>query len=98
MNRTSNNARLFALGLVATAFGASYWHLQDYAVLVVAAWLYWCSGATAWQRAWLALVFVAGELAWPLTPLPMLVALAGWLVILALPQPSSASRLVASYA
>ena len=95
VNRTSNNARLFALGLVATAFGASYWHLQDYAVLVVAAWLYWRSGATAWQRAWLALVFIAGELAWPLTPLPMLVALAGWLVILALPQPSGASRMAA---
>lgn len=84
--RRDGYAALFALGLVATAFGTTYWHLQDYAMLLAAAWLFWRTGPPAWQRAWLAAVAIAGELAWPLTPLPMLIALGVWFVFLALPR------------
>jgi hypothetical protein len=86
LSRRDGLARLFALGLVATAFGATYWHLQDYTILLAAASLFWRGGPPAWQKAWLAAVAIAGELAWPLTPLPMLIALAVWLVFLLVPR------------
>jgi hypothetical protein len=89
LNRREGYTRLFAIGLVATAFGATYWHLQDYAILLAAAWLFWRSGPPAWQLAWLAVVAIAGELAWPLTPLPMLLALGVWLVLLIAPRMSA---------
>jgi hypothetical protein len=89
MNRGSSLARLFALGLVTTALSATYWHLQDYAMLLGAAWLFLRDPAPAWQRWWLLVVVVGGELAWPLTPLPILVGLAVWLVFLALPPSRS---------
>jgi hypothetical protein len=68
--------------LVTTALAATYWHLQDFAILVVAAWLFWRDNPPDWQRLWLLVVFVAGELAWPLSPLPMLIALAVWFAFL----------------
>jgi hypothetical protein len=89
MNRGSSLARLFALGLVTTALSSTYWHLQDYSMLLGAAWLFWRDPAPAWQRWWLVIVAVGGELAWPLTPLPILVGLAVWLICLALPQSRS---------
>ncbi|GAC1508050.1 MAG: hypothetical protein NVS1B3_08980 [Candidatus Dormibacteraceae bacterium] len=85
-NRHSSLARIFALGLVTTALGATYWHLQDYTILLGAAWLFWREPLPGWQRWWLLVVAVGGELAWPLTPLPILIGLAVWLVCLALPQ------------
>ena len=85
LNRHANLARLFSLGLITTAFGASYWHLQDFAILAGAAWLFWRSGPPGWQRLWLLVVAVAGELAWPLSPLPMLIALAVWFAFLVVP-------------
>jgi hypothetical protein len=96
MNRGSSLARLFALGLVTTTLSATYWHLQDYAMLLGAIWLFWRDPAPAWQRWWLLVVVVGGELAWPLTPLPILIGLAVWLVCLALPpspsvQPATAA-------
>jgi len=75
---------------VATALGATYWHLQDFTILLAAAWLFWRTNPPAWQKAWIAVVAVAGELAWPLTPLPMLVALAVWFVILVAPHRTAA--------
>jgi hypothetical protein len=90
LNRTSSLARLFALGLVTTTLSATYWHLQDYAMLLGAAWLFWRDPAPAWQRWWLLVVVAGGELAWPLTPLPILVGLAVWLLCLALPPTRSA--------
>jgi len=84
--RREAHARLFALGLVATAFGTTYWHLQDYAILLAAGWLFWRGTAPSWQRAWLVVVAIAGELAWPLTPLPMLIALGVWLAFLVAPR------------
>ncbi len=86
MNRRSGLARLFALGLVTSALGATYWHLQDYAILVGAAWLFWRDQAPAWQRWWLLVVAVGGELGWPLTPLPILIGLTVWLVYTAVPE------------
>ena len=86
VNRHSSLARLFAIGLVTGAIGATYWHLQDYAILAGAAWLFWRDPAPAWQRWWLLVVAVGGELGWPLTPLPILVGLSVWLIYLALPQ------------
>jgi len=87
VNRHSSLARLFALGLVTSTLGASYWHLQDYAILAGAAWLFWRDPSPGWQRWWLVVVAVACELGWPLTPLPILVGLTVWLIYLALPEP-----------
>jgi len=85
-NRHAGHARLFALGIVATALGATYWHLQDFAVLVLAAWLFWRERPPL-SRAWLLLaIAVAGEFAWPLTPLPLLVGVLGWFLLLAVPS------------
>lgn len=86
VNRGARLERLFALGLVATAVGATYWHVQDYAILAGAVWLFWRAGSPAWQRWWLVVVAIGGELAWPLTPLPMLVGLAVWLAFLVIPE------------
>jgi Glycosyltransferase family 87 len=95
VNRSSSLARLFALGIVTSTLGATYWHLQDYAILVGAVWFFWRDHAPAWQRWWLLVVAVGGELAWPLSPLPVLVGLTVWLVYLAQPQ-AAASRAVAA--
>ncbi len=85
LNRHSSDARIFTLGLVATTLGATYWHLQDFTVLVLAAWLFWRDHPPAWQRWWLLVIVVAGEFAWPLTPLPLLIGLAVWFVALIAP-------------
>jgi hypothetical protein len=86
LNRTGSTARLVALGLVAGALSATYWHLQDFTILLGAAWLFWRDQPPLFQRAWLALVAVSIELAWPLTPLPLLIAVAVWLVFMCVPQ------------
>ena len=85
LNRHSSDAPIFALGLVATTLGATYWHLQDFTVLVLAAWLFWRDHPPAWQRWWLLVIVVAGEFAWPLTPFPLLIGLAVWFVALIAP-------------
>jgi glycosyl transferase family 87 len=85
LNRGATHARLYALGLVATAVGATYWHLQDFAVLLLAVWLFWREDPRASLRWLLLLVAVAGEFAWPLTPLPLLLGIAIWLAALATP-------------
>ena len=82
LNRRSTNARVFALGILATTIGATYWHLQDFTVLVVAAWLCWRDGLSTPMRMLLLLIAVAGEFAWPLTPLPILLGTAIWLAAL----------------
>jgi hypothetical protein len=87
LNRRASYARLFALGLVASTFAATYWHLQDYTILVLAAWLFWRDNPPAWQKAWLLVVALAAELAWPLTPLPLLAAVAVWFVFLVAARP-----------
>ena len=85
VNRRSSLARLFALGIVTSTLGATYWHLQDYAILLGGVWLFWRDHVPAWQRWWLLVVAVGGQLGWPLTPLPILVGLAVWLVFIAMP-------------
>jgi alpha-1,2-mannosyltransferase len=85
VNRRASTGRLIALGLVASAFGATYWHLQDFTVLMGAAWLFWRDNPPAWQRMWMAVTAVTIELAWPLTPLPLLIATAVWLGFLVYP-------------
>ena len=86
LNRHLSVARLLALGIVTSTLGATYWHLQDYAILVGAVWLFWRDHPPAWQRWWLLVVWLGGELAWPLTPVPMLIGLTVWLAYLAAPQ------------
>jgi hypothetical protein len=93
--RRAQPDRIFALGLVASAFGATYWHLQDFTILLGAAWLFWRADPPLWQRAWLAVVALTIELAWPLTPLPLLIAVAAWFVFLCVPQRAGAARLSA---
>jgi glycosyl transferase family 87 len=94
-HRHEASDRLFALGLVASTLGATYWHLQDFTILLGAAWLFWRAEPPAWQRAWLAVVALTIELAWPLTPLPLLIAVAAWFVFLCLPRRSETARLAA---
>jgi hypothetical protein len=110
LNRHSSTARVFALGLVATAIAATYWHLQDFTMLVLAAWLFWRDDLPAssrgpheitpkariswgFQRWWLLVVVVGGELAWGLTPLPVLVGVAVWFGFLV--APPRAARVMA---
>jgi hypothetical protein len=88
VNRRASHARLLCLGVVVTVLGASYWHLDDFAILVVAAWLFWRDRSPAWQRAWLLVVVVAAEFAWPLGPLPILIAVAVWMAFLVVPSRS----------
>ncbi len=83
--RRMTDERLFALGLLATALAATYWHLQDFTILVLAAWLFWRDGPPWWQRAWLLLVAVSAEFAWGFTPLPLLVAVTAWFIFTAVP-------------
>jgi hypothetical protein len=86
VNRGASNARIFALGILATTVGATYWHLQDFTVLVLAAWLWRRDGIAAGH--WWLLVFTAvtAEFAWPLTPLPLLVAAVAWFIAIAVPR------------
>jgi Glycosyltransferase family 87 len=94
LNRRSSHGRIFALGLVATAIGATYWHLQDFTILVLAAWLFWREGLSMPLRLLLLVVAIAGEFAWPLTPLPILVGTAVWFAALLTqprPAPSAAA-------
>jgi hypothetical protein len=86
LNRHASYARLFALGIIASTFAATYWHFQDYTILILAAWLFWRDGPPAWQRAWLLLVALAAEVVWPLTPLPILIGVAVWFAFLVVPR------------
>ena len=86
VHRHASHARIFAIGMVATALGTTYWHLQDYTVLVLAAWLFWRESPPPSHRWLLLAVALAAEFAWPLTPLPILACLAAWFVLLALPR------------
>jgi hypothetical protein len=86
LNRHASPDRLFALGLVATMLGATYWHVQDFTILVIAAWLFWRDHPPAWQRWWLLVIALAGEFAWPLTPLAILVGVAVWFACLVVPR------------
>ena len=74
VNRRASYARLIALGVVASAFGATYWHLQDFTILVAAIWLFWRERPPIWQKLLVAVLAICAELAWPLRPLPLLVA------------------------
>lgn len=85
LNRRASLGRLIALGLLTTALGATYWHLQDFALLLLPAWLFWREHPPAWQRWWLLVVLIGGELAWPLRPLPVLAGIAVWFVCVAIP-------------
>lgn len=87
LNRRQPEERIFALGIVATALAATYWHLQDFTVLVLAAWLFVRTSPPAWwQQLWLVVVAVAAEFAWGFTPLPLLIALGVWFAFLVLPR------------
>ena len=91
LNRHASVARLFALGLVASMLAATYWHLQDFTILVVAAWLFWRDRPPAWQRAWLLVVVAGAEFGWGITPVPVLVGVAVWLAFLVAP-PTTVSK------
>jgi len=93
LQRHAADSRLFALAIVASAFGATYWHLQDFTVLLAAAWLFWQGDPPASQRAWLVVVALTVELAWPLTPLPLLIAIAVWFAFMCAPERPRRARL-----
>jgi len=97
VNRRASLARLIASGLLVSMLSATYWHLQDFAILVGAAWLFIRDEPPRWQRGWLVVVALAGELAWPLTPLPILLAVTVWFAMLAVPRRAAdRARLAAS--
>jgi hypothetical protein len=86
LNRRASLDRLFALGIVASMLAATYWHLQDFTILVIAAWLFCRDQPPAWQRWWLFVIAIAGEFAWPLTPLAILVGVVVWFACLVVPR------------
>ena len=88
-NRRAGMARLIVLGLLTSMLSATYWHLQDFAILVGAAWLFIHDEPAQWQRAWLIAVALTAELAWPWGPLPVLIAVAAWFALLAIPRSSA---------
>jgi hypothetical protein len=92
LNRRASDARIFALGIVATALSATYWHLQDFTVLLLAAWLFWREQPPVWQRWLLLFVAVTAEFAWPLTPLPLLIGVTVWFACLVAPRRSESSQ------
>ena len=85
LNRRASLGRLIALGIVTSVLSATYLHLQDFTILVVAIWLFWRDGPPAWEKWLLLVIAVALELGWPLTPGPALVAIAVWWVMLCIP-------------
>ena len=95
LNRGAGLARIVALGLLTSMMSATYWHLQDFAILAGAAWLFLRDQPPMWQRAWLVVVAVTAELAWPLGPLPILLAVAVWLAMVAIPRHESEPALAA---
>ncbi len=92
VNRHASLARLIALGLLISCVSATYWHLQDFAILVGAAWLFIRDEPPWWQKTWLVVVALTAELAWPLGPLPVLIAVAVWLAMLAIPRRTATDR------
>jgi hypothetical protein len=89
VNRGASLARVFALGIVASTLAATYWHLQDFTILLLAAWLFWRERPSVPLRVLLLVVAIAGEFAWPLTPLPILVGVAVWFAaLLTRPRPA----------
>jgi hypothetical protein len=86
MNRRSSLNRVFALGIVASMLGATYWHLQDFTILVIAGWFFWRDNPPAWQQWWLLFVAIAAEFAWLLTPLAILIGVAVWFAFLVTPR------------
>ncbi|HVH64866.1 MAG TPA: glycosyltransferase family 87 protein [Candidatus Acidoferrum sp.] len=82
-SRRETDDRIFALGIVTTALAATYWHLQDYTILLLAAWLFWRTRPPVWQKGWLLIVAITAEFAWGFTPLPLLIALLVWFALLA---------------
>ena len=91
LNRGASLARLITLGLLTSMMSATYWHLQDFAILIGAAWLFLHDQPPTWQRAWLAVVAATAELAWPLGPLPVLLAVAVWFAMVAIPKAAPGS-------
>lgn len=98
LNRHAGLTRLIPLGLLTTVLSATYWHLQDFTILVVAIWLFWRDEPPAWQRWWLLVIVVALEVAWPLSPGPALVAIAAWWVMLCVPAAVRKSTPIAAAA
>jgi hypothetical protein len=92
VNRHASLARLIALGLLISCVSATYWHLQDFAILVGAAWLFICDEPPPWQQMWLVVVALTAELAWPLGPLPVLISVAVWFAMLAIPRRPATDR------
>jgi hypothetical protein len=92
VNRHAGLARLIALGILISCVSATYWHLQDFAILVGAAWLFIRDEPPWWQKTWLVVVALTAELAWPLGPLPVLISIAVWLAMLAIPRRPATDR------
>src|SRR5260370_26966332 len=62
-NRHASLARLIALGLLVSCVSATYWHLQDFAILVGAAWLFIRDEPPPCHRVGLVVIALNAELA-----------------------------------
>jgi len=92
VNRHASLARLIALGILISCVSATYWHLQDFAILIGAAWLFIRDDPPPWQQMWLVVIALTAELAWPLGPLPVLISVAVWFAMLAIPRRPATDR------
>lgn len=95
--RHAGPERVIAIALVGGVLAAPYLHVDDFAVLLAAGWLFLRSEPPLWQRLWLIAVAGATELAWVLGPVPILVTLAVWFAFLLprLRQQPEAARIAA---
>jgi Glycosyltransferase family 87 len=91
--RHQGTAVVMAVGLLGGVLAAPYLHVDDFAVLLPAAWFLLAEGRSTVQRLSLLPIALTTELAWVLGPLPILASLAISLLLFLVPrreQPSLA--------
>lgn len=84
--RQQGTASVVAIALVGGMLAAPYLHVDDFAMLVPAAWLLLREGRSLAQRLWLIPTAVTMELAWVLGPLPILASLVVSLLLFLFPR------------
>lgn len=90
--RRGPTSAVIALALLGGLLAAPYVHVDDYAVLVPAAWLLVRAGRPLYHTLSLIPLAISIELAWVLGPYPILAALAGCLVLFFVPSADAQQR------
>ncbi len=81
-HRHRGPAVLVSIGLIGSILVAPHLHHEDFAILIVAAWLLEGDGPSRVQRLWPLAVLAAGEAPQVTGPLPLLASLLIWLFLL----------------